>query len=330
MRKRLTTEEFIERAKGVHGDTYDYSNTVFVKSDEKVCITCRKHGDFLQRPFAHLRGCGCKKCDSESKSINERSSTEEFITKAREIHGSKYDYSSVKYDCCSKKVIIKCPLHGEFLQRPNDHLSGYGCPICGRERIWKKRGRISNDDFIEKAKNIHGDKYDYSSVEYKNERSKIKIICHKKFKNGVEHGVFEQTPYSHLNGNGCPNCRNSKLENKVFKLLTENKIEFEKEKTYDWLFNDGHMYLDFYLPEYNVGIECQGIQHYIDIEIRGRKNYKYIHENDLLKNKLCKENGIKIFYFTDKNMYSKYCENKELTYFDFNSMINDIKNECKT
>lgn len=86
------------------------------------------------------------------------------------------------------------------------------------------------------------------------------------------------------------------------------------------------MYLDFYLPQYNVGIECQGVQHYADMEIQGRKNYKYIHENDLLKKKLCNENGIKIFYFTDKNMYENYCKNKELTYYDFNSMLNDIKN----
>jgi very-short-patch-repair endonuclease len=85
------------------------------------------------------------------------------------------------------------------------------------------------------------------------------------------------------------------------------------------------MYLDFYLPEYNVAIECQGVQHYTNIKIRGVNRYKKIHENDLLKNKLCKENGIKIFYFTDENMFKNYCKDKESTYYDFDSMVNDIK-----
>jgi hypothetical protein len=253
-------------------------------------------------------------------------STEEFIKKAKQIHGDKYDYSKVKYTGCKKIITIICPIHGEFYQVPNYHLSGNGCPKCGHENTWNKRGRITTEDFIKKAKIVHGDKYDYSESEYKNRRTKVKIICHKKYRNGLEHGIFYQKPDLHLNGRGCPHCRNSRLENKVFKLLSENNICFEKEKTYDWLVNNGHMYLDFYLPQYNVGIECQGVQHYVDIEIQGRKNYKYIRENDLLKNKLCNENGIKIFYFTDKNMYENYCKNKELTYYDFNSMLNDIKN----
>lgn len=254
-------------------------------------------------------------------------STEEFIKKAKKIHGDKYDYSKTNYTGCKNLITIICPIHGEFSQVPNYHLSNNGCPKCGHENTWNKRGRITTEEFIKKAKQVHGERYDYSESEYKNRRTKIKIICHKKYRNGLEHGIFYQNPYLHLNGSGCPHCRNSQLESKMFKLLSENNIVFEKEKTYDWLINDGHMYLDFYLPQYNVGIECQGVQHYTDIEIQGRKNYKYIRENDLLKNKLCKENGIKIFYFTDKNMYENYCKNKELTYYDFNSMINDIKNE---
>lgn len=259
-----------------------------------------------------------------------RLTSEEFVKRAKMVHGNKYDYSKSEYVNSLTKICIICPKHGEFQQVAYYHLAGNGCPECGKKVIWDKRGRITSEEFIKKAKIVHNCKYDYSNVEYKNERTKIKIVCHKKYKNGIEHGMFWQTPKAHLNGNGCPHCRNSQLENKLFKLLSESRIEFEKEKTYDWLFNNGHMYLDFYLPKYNVAIECQGVQHYTDIEIRGRKNYKYIHNNDLLKNKLCKENGIKIFYFTSKNLYDNYCKNKELTYFDFNSMIDDIENERKT
>jgi len=320
--KRLTTEEFIKRAKNVHGNKYDYSKVEYTNQSSKICIICPIHGEFWQIPANHLNGSKCPKCINEYRSQKIRKKdTKDFVNEAKEIHGNKYDYSKVEYISSNKKVCIICPQHGEFWQKPKTHLNGEGCKKCyGNQRRTTK-------EFIEKAKQIHGDKYDYSETEYKNRRTKVKIICHKHYKNGIEHGIFYQNPYLHINGSGCPHCRNSRLESKIFKLLTENKIKFEKEKTYDWLFNNGHMYLDFYLPQYNAAIECQGVQHYADIEIQGRKNYKYIHDNDLLKNKLCKENGIKIFYFTDKNMYDNYCKDKELTYYDFNSMLNDIKNE---
>lgn len=162
-------------------------------------------------------------------------STEEFIKKAKKIHGDKYDYSKTNYTGCKKLITIICPIHGEFSQVPNYHLSGNGCPKCGHENTWNKRGRITTEEFIKKAKQVHGERYDYSESEYKNRRTKIKIICHKKYRNGLEHGIFYQNPNLHLNGRGCPHCRNSRLENKVSKLLSENNICFEKEKTYDWL-----------------------------------------------------------------------------------------------
>ena len=320
--KQLTTEEFIERAKQVHGNKYDYSKTEYVNQATKVCIICPQHGEFWQAPHNHLHGTKCPKCVNEDKRKKMvRRTSEDFINEAKQVHGDKYDYSKTEYVNQATKVCIICPQHGEFWQTPKNHLKGEGCKKCYGNQ------RLTTEEFIERAKQVHGNKYDYSKAEYKNRRAKIKIICHKCYKNGIEHGVFYQNPYLHLMGRGCPHCRNSYLETKIFKLLRENDISFEKEKTYEWLVNNGHMYLDFYLPKYNVAIECQGVQHYADIEIQGRKNYQYIHRNDLLKNKLCKENGIKIFYFTDKNMYDNYCKNKELTYYDFNSMLNDIKNE---
>ena len=328
MGKKITTESFIERSKKVHGDTYLYTKTDFKKSSDKVCITCKKHGDFWQLPFSHLNGCGCPKCGNIKKNTNKKMSVKDVIERAKKVHGNKYSYDKTVYDGIYKKICIICPKHGEFWQTPKDHFDGCGCPKCSVDSVWDSRGRITTEDFIKEAKKIHGNKYDYSEVEYKNRRKKIKIICHRKNKNGVEHGSFFQTPGSHLNGCGCPHCRNSRLENKVFNLLTKNNIVFEKEKTYDWLINNGHMYLDFYLPYYNAAIECQGVQHYVNIKIRGIDRYEEINNNDLLKRELCYKHGVKIFYFTDKNMYENYCENKESTYYDFDSMINDIKNEC--
>ena len=119
--------------------------------------------------------------------------TEDFIKKAKEIHGDKYDYSKVEYVNPKTNVCIICSKHGEFWQKPYNHLSGSGCPECIRH-TW------TTEDFIKKAKEIHGDKYDYSKVEFINTRTKVCIICHDLDRNGKEIGEFWQLPLEHLNG----------------------------------------------------------------------------------------------------------------------------------
>ena len=190
MPKKKTKEEFIASAREVHGDKYDYSKVEYVCALTKVCIICPEHGDFWQEANSHLRGQGCPKCKYEKQS----SSTEEFIQKAHKVHGDKYDYSKVEYDGYKTKVCIICPKHGEFWQTPNSHLNGNGCPKCKGEKQ-----TCTTDEFIAKAKKIHGDKYDYSKVEYVNNHTKVCIIC-------PEHGEFWQIPSSHLQGKGCPKC----------------------------------------------------------------------------------------------------------------------------
>jgi len=125
MSKKITTEEFIKKAKSVHGDKYDYSKVDYVNNSTKISINCPIHGEFEQRPNDHLSGKGCSKCSGVCKST-----TEEFILKVKAIHGNKYDYSKVDYANAHKKVIIICPKHGEFKQEPNSHLRSVGCPKC--------------------------------------------------------------------------------------------------------------------------------------------------------------------------------------------------------
>ena len=137
MGRRLTTESFIEKAKEIHGDKYDYSKVNYVNSRTNICIICPKHGEFWQRPDLHLDKHGCPLCGFESTADYNRLNTDEFIKKAREIHGDKYDYSKVDYKDSKTKVCIICPEHGEFWQKPNDHLSRkFGCHKCG----WIKEG----------------------------------------------------------------------------------------------------------------------------------------------------------------------------------------------
>lgn len=126
-----------------------------------------------------------------------KTSTQDYIYKAIKKHGFKYDYSLVDYKNSRTKITISCKLHGNFLQNPNQHLRGHGCPKCGK--VYKP----TLDEVINKLKIIHKNKYDYSLVKYKTNKDKIKIIC-------PTHGIFEQVAQSHLNGVGCSNCSGKK------------------------------------------------------------------------------------------------------------------------
>lgn len=212
---------------------------------------------------------------------------EEFIQQAKEIHGDKYDYSKVQYVNKTTKVCIICPIHGEFWQTPKQHLQGQGCPFCSNNIS-------SKDFFIYKANITHNNKYDYSKVEYINCSTKVCIIC-------PEHGEFWQYPNSHVRGDGCPYCNESHLERDINTFLNENNIIFERQKKFDWL---GRQSLDFYLPQYNCAIECQGEQHFKPIDFfGGKKTFQKQLERDSRKYELCKLNGIKVLYYTDNNKY---------------------------
>lgn len=316
---KFSTESFITKSKEIHNNKYGYDKTRYVNCMTPVIIKCPLHGYFEQLPVNHIRGAECPKCTGHYMD------NEYFIEKAKKIHGDKYDYSKVEYAKAVDDVIIICPKHGEFYQKPREHLSGCGCPKCGSEETWNKRGRITKDEFIRKAKEIHGDKYDYSKVEYVNERTPVCIICHKKNRNGNEHGEFWQTPSSHLSGKGCRKCRNSHLENTIRSFLIKNNIIFEQEKTFPWLKGpkNGQMFLDFYLPEYSLAIECQGIQHFMIVK-GNKKKFDEIVSNDKIKKEKCFGKNIKILYFSEKVICEKYTADKSII-FDKNKLLEEIK-----
>lgn len=133
--RQLTTEDFIIRAKEIHGNKYDYSKAIYKKYNEKVCIVCPIHGEFWQTPNEHLSGSGCLRCSYEKRGNIKRGTKEAFIEKAKEIHGNKYDYSKVNYETENVKVCIICPKHGEFWQTPHSHLNGRGCPSCNTSHV---------------------------------------------------------------------------------------------------------------------------------------------------------------------------------------------------
>jgi len=196
MAKKLTKETFIERARPVHGDTYDYCKVVYVNSKTKVTIIDPEFGEFEQTPAAHLNGQGNPERGLLSSANKRRSFEEEFTEKARSAHGDTYDYSKVVYVNNHTKVIIIDPEFGEFEQTPADHLSGKGNPERGA-LVGADKRRSSKEEFIAKARSVHGDLYDYSKSVYKGAHIKVIII-------DTEFGEFEQTPAHHLSGCGNP------------------------------------------------------------------------------------------------------------------------------
>jgi hypothetical protein len=212
-----TTDEFIQKAVEVHGNRYDYSKTEYLNAKTKVIIICKEHGQFLQLPASHNLGMGCRKCSTYSRSLNDRFTNEIFIQKAIEKHEDKYDYSNVHYNGSIKKVIIICKEHGEFEQTPSGHLSGAGCTSCSIAIRSTKRTHTTNI-FIQKAIEKHGNKYDYSKVNYECANEKVIIICKK-------HGEFEQLAISHIIGRGCIKCGR---ESNVIKRSLTNEMFIEK------------------------------------------------------------------------------------------------------
>lgn len=309
MSKKLTLNEMIKRAKQIHGDDYDYS---FCKNDglyKKNKMKCNKCGNIFEMTFsAHInQKQGCRFCSHRSYKYT----MDEFLERAKKVHGDKYDYSKVEYVNSRTKVCIVCPEHGEFWQTPYKHVnSKQGCPKCA------KNCRLNTDDFIKKAKEIHGNEYDYSKVHYEHNEKKVCIIC-------PEHGEFLQTPHAHLSGQGCPNCNCEKNVNeiKLFNFLKKNlNCEIISQYKSEWLKGQT---LDIFIPDYKIAIEYQGIQHFTPVNyFGGTKKYEYTIKMDRLKNEKCRENGIKLFYFSkEKNAPKEYLHT---IYSNNNEILDEI------
>ena len=381
----LTTENFINKAIQIHGDKYNYSKVNYIGTEDKVCIICPEHGEFWQTPSGHLSGYGCTKCYNERRGANLRDDLTTFISKAQQIYGNKYNYSKVKYINSRTEICIICPEHGEFWQTPNKHLhTKYGCPLCRKEEQVKNKEKkhfilknkkqnnekrkynnkfltqeafikdcilvhenkydyskveyvnnhtkvciicpehgefwqtpnkhtiskhgcpvcggsiiLTNKTFIEKARKIHGDKYDYSQVNYINNKEKVCIICNNKNKKDIKHGEFWQEPSSHLQGVGCPKCSvivsdNEKEIVEYCKILTNTVIENERT-----ILNGKE--LDIYMKENHIAIEYNGLKWHSE-QFGKDKNYH------LDKTEKCQEKGIRLIHIFE----DEWLEHKEI------------------
>lgn len=319
--KRKTQEEFIEEAKRIHKEKYDYNKVVYVNNTTKVCIVCPEHGEFWQTPKQHLRGQGCPLCGkkktrgkttkydnsrklfikkkNENKGIscykNLAFDTDIFIEFLKEIYGEKYNYDKVDYVNMKSKVTIVCPEHGDFVKTGIALLhKKTGCPQC----MLQERSKIfsmGKDVFIEKSEKIHNNFYSYEEVDYINNSTPVKITCPK-------HGVFLCSPGNHLKGRGCPICKSEHFvyERRLYSfLLTMFKgEEIIRQYKPEWLTN--RKSLDFYIPKYKIAIEHQGSQHFMIVKYFDGSDEKLsrIMQNDEEKIMECEKNNVSLLHFT--------------------------------
>lgn len=271
-------DHFLKRIDNSKWTVIDFKNNM------DVSVQCKKCGHIRHTNANNVYRFGCKLCAANEHANKTRSNTEEFIQKAQRVHGDRYNYSKVNYINCKTPVIIICKEHGEFKQNVNHHLQGEGCPECRCNNI-----RSNTAEFIAKAIRIHGDQYDYKFVNYKHSMSHVKIICKK-------HGIFMQTPNSHLRGEGCPLCNESKGELFIAKFLDLLSIKYIRQ--FKIKSSQRRFILDFYIENGNnrFAIEFNGKQHYIPVKhFGGKLQFQKQQKRDLDLEECCIDQHIKLF-----------------------------------
>jgi len=259
----------------IHNNKYSYfSEKDFLYNNDRIELKDNISGDiFRYRIDRHLSGM-----EPNKVTLNR------FIIKSNKVHNNKYDYTKVKFKKGKDSIIIICPEHGEFPQVVSNHMNlKDGCPDCATNKKW------NINDLIKKFNSIHFNKYDYSLLEYNGIMRKIKIVC-------SEHGEFVQTASKHLIGQGCPQCSyTSKGEDYIKKYLNENNIEYIQQQGFDDCRYINKLNFDFYLPEYNLCIEFDGIQHFRPVYFfGGKEEFIQTKLRDKFKNKWCYENNVEL------------------------------------
>ena len=214
---RTTKEDFIRKSNEAHNFKFDYSLVHdFKRLDEHLTIICPIHGEFTQNGNSHIRGADCEKCSYEKRGVDYSISKEEMLKRFEKFNNNLlYDLSN--YKNTNSIISYFCEIHGNVKQNAQKHLRGKQCSKCAKKISWNTS---NTETFVEKAKQVHGDKYDYSKVDYKNNRIKVEILC-------KHHGSFFQKPNNHIDSSGgCPTC--AKIMSSYRKDLSDDEIESSK------------------------------------------------------------------------------------------------------
>ena len=279
-------EYFLLRCNLKHNFKYDYTNVVYKNNDSKIEIICPTHGLFHQIANNHLLR-GCKICGSKEAALKNLTLFEIFEENSNLVHSSKYTYLRESYKGVKYKIEIICPIHGKFEQSAFAHMNGSVCSKCD---ISDRANNQSLDcsTALNKLLKVHGDRYTYDNFQYKKYNSKIKVTC-------TLHGEFNQRYDVHLSGCGCGICNISIGESVIMNYLKNNNIIYVYEKKFSDCKNINALSFDFYLPDLNIAIEFDGIQHYESIDyFGGYDKLEYTQKCDAIKNTYCINNNIKL------------------------------------
>jgi len=286
---KLTQNEFLVKAKSIHGDKYDYSLTQYVNCRSSISVICPKHGMFKHLAKTHLGGRGCPKCG------NGMIDQKEFIKLAKQKHNNKYCYSNTTYKNKKTKISIICNKHGEFQQTPEKHLTGQGCPYCNRSEL-SGSNKTTQDQFIKLCIKIHGNKYDYTNTKFINWKTKVKIVCKK-------HGIFIQDPSAHAHNKcGCPSCGfNTSISGNLWIKSFNNKDIIPENVM---LIDNKRFKVDGFNPVTNTIYEYFGSYWHghpnrfdsKDIHPIRKISYGELYQETLHRIKYFKKNGFKVVY----------------------------------
>ena len=336
--EKYTTENFIAKARSIHGDKYDYSKVEYINSRTNVCIICPIHGEFWQNPRTHLDNSGCPKCGHYNIKHPKRLTQEQFADRSNKMHNNKYDYSKSCFHSIREKVIIICPEHGEFLQTPKNHMNGQGCPKCGELKAKKREGDYLNarkniESFKDDIYNLYGGKYEVVG-DYVNNKTKIAIRCKEKYKDGSEHGIFYSRPDCLIQKHGCPKCSVNKsyAERELNDFI---KSHYNGDIIESYRGFDGQKEIDIFLPDINVGFEYNGLlwhsSKYKENNAMLDKLEKSESENIRLinifedewneKKDICKSRILNILGKSER-IYARKCEIKEIGYNETKEFLN--------
>ena len=324
---RLTTEQFKEKISKTHPNLEVLSE--YISSNKPITVRCKIHDyTYITTPHRLRQGANCQKCYDDRRGSTLRKSIETVKKELKEIHGDKYEFPYIEKEYVNNKSKITaiCKIHGEFKTTLNRLLKGCGCKRCADILNGKKK-RLPLDVILKRFNKKHHFKYEYPYIEkeYETTQSLITINC-------PIHGEYKQKVYIHLDGCGCPTCNESYLERDVNSLLIENNFQTERQKHFDWLRNTDTNFklsIDFFIRNEKICIECQGGQHFYEMEIFGsEEGFTKIKQRDITKYNLCKENGIGMIYITNKK-FKRYLKQKQFNgIYDKNVLfIEDIEKD---
>lgn len=321
----LTKDEFIKRCQEKFGNKYIFDKTEYININTEITITCPVHGDIKVVPNNFLKSLGCKECSKENNKIQEKISLKTIKEKLDKKHDGNISFIEEKYKGIDALATFYCKNHQtEYKTTTYNAIKGVGCPQCQKESKQQKTF-IGKEEFITRAIKVHGEKYNFDKLIYNGRKHQGIITC-------PIHGDFNIKLENFLKGYGCPKCSQTIGERIIENKLIESEIPFIYQASFPFLkTKQGKKSLDFYLPEYNVGIEYQGSQHFVPIQkFGGQEHLSKQIERDKIKFQLCKDNNIDIFYIVKKEDIKKVKDyniyNNKNTFISIDECLNTIIN----